>query len=100
MLGELVSTFNAAREEYAQKAERMRQLQNKMNPHLSDNLFATVEQLQGKGGSGGMEGVSKMEFLVSMLVESGVIDKSELDAFKYGPMAPSLMAPLPATDGV
>ena len=100
MLGELVSTFNAAREEYAQKAERMRQLQNKMNPHLSDNLFATVEQLQGKGGSGGMEGVSKMEFLVSMLVESGVIDRSELDAFKYGPMAPSLMAPLPATDGV
>jgi voltage-gated potassium channel Kch len=92
MLGELVSTFNAAREEYAQKAERMRQLQNKMNPHLSDNLFATVEQLQGKGGSGGMEGVSKMEFLVSMLVESGVIDKSELDAFKYGPMAPSLSA--------
>ena len=81
MLGELVSTFNAAREEYAQKAERMRQLQNKMNPHLSDNLFATVEQLQGKGG---MEGVSKMQFFVSMLVESGVIDKSELDAFKWG----------------
>jgi hypothetical protein len=59
----------------------MRQLQNKMNPHLSDNLFATVEQLQGKGG---MEGVSKMQFFVSMLVESGVIDKSELDAFKWG----------------
>ena len=81
MLGELVSTFNAARGEYAQKAERMRQLQKKMNPHLSDNLLATVEQLQGKGG---MEGVSKMQFFVSMLVESGVIDKSELDAFKWG----------------
>eukprot|EP00966_Prymnesium_polylepis_P128594 2974401-Prymnesium_polylepis.1 len=81
LLGEIVSTFDKLREEFVAKGRRMEQLHNKLNPKLAEDLISTVEILQDPRAKLG-DGVTQMQFMISMLVESGVIEKAELDGFQ------------------
>ena len=81
LLGEIISTLDTLRDDFRQRGRRMEQLHNKMNPNLAENLIATCEKLQDPRAQMG-DGVTQMQFMVSMLVESGVFDASELDGIR------------------
>lgn len=73
-----MSTFDTLRSEWAEKKGKMEQLHAKMDPNLVVNLVSTIEKLGGETESG----ISQVEFLLSMLVESGVLQQEEIGSLK------------------
>jgi len=80
MLGELVSTFGNLREEWKEKRGKMERLDNKMDSEFADKMIACIENFDSSAASAA--GFDQMQFVLSQLVQSGVVAEEDLKPFQ------------------
>jgi len=76
MLGELVSSFDGLREEWSKKKEKVAQMILKSDPNFAQNLMGCIEGMDPR--TKGTDKFNQMQFLLGMLVSSGLLPESEL----------------------
>ena len=85
MIGEIISLLDTLRSERAKvvgPGGLLEQAANKLDPETSDNLLQTAAELTLSGGGGVPAGVTKQEFILGMLIQSGVVNHEDVKVYQ------------------
>uniref|UniRef100_A0A7S4T1P3 EF-hand domain-containing protein n=1 Tax=Alexandrium monilatum TaxID=311494 RepID=A0A7S4T1P3_9DINO len=82
IIGDLIATVDELREERRDLLAKVAQLSRRLDKELLDKCFATAIALRPDRERSG-EGLSELEFVISMLLELGIVEMGKVRPFVY-----------------